>query len=170
MFGAISRAAALRKAAAGMALAVAASAVTLAPIEAAAADRTVTVNVTRFKALDRADELSAGDFFARVTINGKSQSTAVISDRAAVQPEWALSAVVPDGDVDVKLELIDKDVSVDDPIDINRISGKRDLDFTVNTRTCRIDGFAEVYKCGTTISRAGTERKKAEITFRVTVK
>lgn len=138
--------------------------------EAQAAKHEITLTVTRFKALDRADELSVGDFFARVTIDGGSQRTAVISDRAEVRPDWKLSKEVSPGVHTIKLELIDKDVAIDDPIDINRLPNKRDLDFTVDTRSCRIDGFAETYKCGATISRAGGERKKAEISFKVDVK
>lgn len=145
--------------------------VALQPTEAGAqgAKHEITVTVTRFKALDRADELSAGDFFARVTIDGANQQTAVISDKAEVQPNWKLSKEVSPGVHNVKLALIDKDVSIDDPIDINRLPNKRDLDFTVDTRSCKIDGFAQGYKCGATITRAGGERKKAEISFRVDV-
>lgn len=145
---------------------------TLQPTEAGAqaAKHEITLTVTRFKALDRADELSAGDFFARVTIDGARQQSAIISDRMEVQPNWKLSKDVSPGVHNVKLELIDKDVAVDDPIDINRLPNKRDLDFTVDTRSCRIDGFAQTYKCGATITRAGAERKKAEISFKIDVK
>lgn len=139
-------------------------------VGAQAAKHEITVTVTRFKALDRADELSAGDFFARVTIDGEKLTTPVISDRAEVQPDWKLSKTVSPGVHKVKLELIDKDVSVDDPIDINRLGNKRDLDFTVDTRSCKIDGFAQSYKCGATITRRGGERKMAEISFKVDVK
>ncbi|AHB50265.1 hypothetical protein W911_12635 [Hyphomicrobium nitrativorans NL23] len=165
------RAARVCAAGAGFA-AIAWAAAALQPTEAGAqaAKHEITVTVTRFKALDRADELSAGDFFARVTIDGASQQTAVISDKAEVKPDWKLSKEVKPGVHKVKLELIDKDVSVDDPIDINRLPNKRDLDFTVDTRSCKLDGFAQSYKCGATITRAGTERKKAEISFKVDVK
>ncbi|HRO50770.1 MAG TPA: hypothetical protein PLW75_11575, partial [Hyphomicrobium sp.] len=92
----------------------------LQPTQAGAqgAKHEITVTVIRFKALDRADELSAGDFFARVTIDGASQQTAVISDKAEVQPNWKLSKDVTPGVHNIKLALIDKDVSIDDPIDI----------------------------------------------------
>lgn len=137
---------------------------------AQAAKHEVTLTVTRFKALDKADELSAGDFFARVTIDGQKLTTSVISDRAEVRPDWKLSKSVSPGVHKMKLELIDKDVSIDDPIDINRLGNKRDLDFTIDTRSCVIKGFATDYKCGAMISRAGGERKMAEISFRVDVK
>jgi hypothetical protein len=127
----------------------------------------ITVKVTGFKPLDKADELSNGDFFARVTINGASEVTKTITtDKSEVHPDdWKITKTVPAGVHKVRVELIDKDVSVDDPIDINRVDGKRDLDFTVDTRSCRIEGFSETYSCGTTIRRTGTENKKAEISF-----
>lgn len=152
--------------------AVTLGALVLQPSKAGAqsAKHEITLTVVRFKAIDKADELSAGDFFARVTIDGSKQITATVSgDRAEVQPNWKISKSVSPGVHKVKLELIDKDVSIDDPIDINRLGNKRDLDFTVDTRSCVIGGFASDYKCGATITRAGGEKKMAEISFKVTV-
>ena len=57
----------------------------------------------------------------------------------------------------------------DDKIDINRITPKRDLDFTVDTRRCRVIGFANSFRCGDAIHRSGSEAKKAEIVFYVDV-
>ena len=172
MFGVGLKAAVRGLSLAGTGLAVIGAVLTWAPSEAAAQKtHEVTVTVTRFKALDRADELSQGDFFARVTINGKAKSTDVVSDKAEVHPKnWELSTSVPPGVHNVKLELIDKDLSVDDPIDINRVAKKRDIDFTIDTNSCRIEGFQQEYKCGATITRSGTENKKADISFKVTVK
>jgi hypothetical protein len=138
---------------------------------AAQGKQELTVTITKFHALDRADDLSQGDFFARVTIDGEAKSTGQISDQAEVTPkDWVISKSVSPGVHKVKLELIDKDVSVDDPIDVNRVDKKRDIDFAVDTKSCRIEGFSEVYKCGATITRAGGETKKASISFTVTVK
>lgn len=173
MLGAISRIKSRHAIAMGAGLAAFAMTVAaVGPNEAGAqsASHEITVTVTRFKALDKADEMSAGDFFARVTINGKVKDSAIISNKSEGTPNWQISTSVPPGVRDVKVQLIDKDVSIDDPIDINRVASKRDLDFTVDTRSCRIDGFAQAYKCGATISRAGTETKKAEISFKVSVK
>lgn len=130
----------------------------------------IVITVTKFKALDRADDLSDGDFFARMRINGKAAFSPVLTGQAEYTPNWKLTLPAKSGVNEVNLSLIDKDVSVDDPIDINRVANKRDLDFTVNTKTCRIEGFAETYKCGQTITRAGSEKKKATISFTVTVK
>jgi hypothetical protein len=144
------------------------SAMAMAPSGASAAE--IVITVTKFHALDRADDLSSGDFFARMKINGKAAFSPVLSGETVFTPNWKLTLPAKSGSNDVNLSLIDKDVTVDDPIDINRVDNKRDLDFTVNTSTCRITGFAETYKCGQTITRAGSETKKASISFKVDVK
>jgi hypothetical protein len=130
----------------------------------------VTVTVHRVAAIDKIDAASRPDFYARVTIAGNRQTTQFIKDKVDISPNWQISAAVPPGRTLVKVEILDKDISVDDPVDINRLAGKRDLDFTVDTRNCRIDGFANGYKCGDKITRAGDQRKGAEITFSVSVK
>lgn len=135
---------------------------------AALADE-IIVRVTSVKGLDKVDELSGGDYFARVTIDGEAQSTPVVKE-TKFKPDWKISKSVSSGEHKVKLELIDKDIAEDDPIDINRLNNKRDLEFKVNTRTCKIEGFSSTQKCGTTITRTGTENKKAEISFKVSVK
>ncbi|MGE0025168.1 MAG: hypothetical protein AB7S70_16230 [Hyphomicrobium sp.] len=149
------------------ALAVGAS-MALAAGPAAAAD--IVITVTKFHALDRADELSSGDFFARIKIKGKAAFSPTITGEQVFTPDWKLTLPASRGSNEVNLALIDKDLAVDDPIDINRVENKRDLDFTVNTKTCRISGFSESYKCGDTITRTGTQNKKAEISFTVDVK
>jgi hypothetical protein len=167
----------LRSAASGHALAVGAAvaAIGLSTVlssgEAAAqGSHEITVTVTRFQALDKADELSSGDFFARLRIDGKAAFSPELTGQSEFTPDWKLTLPASGGKVTVNLSLIDKDVSVDDPIDINRLPNKRDLDFTVDTRTGRIEGFSESYKTGQTITRAGTENKKASISFKVDVK
>ena len=81
-----------------------------------------------------------------------------------------MSKRVEAGRHNVKLEILDKDLTKSELIGINWVDGKRDLDFVVNTRMCRIEGFASTYKCNATISRAGNERKKAEVSFVVGVR
>lgn len=137
---------------------------------AAAKDPEVIIKVTNVRALDRADEFSDGDFFARVTINGEKLESPVVKQEGSIKPDWILSKKVKAGVVKVKFEIIDKDLSVDDPIDINRVDNKRDLDFTVNTKTRKIEGFSQTFKTGAKITRAGKEKKAAEVTFIVTVK
>lgn len=150
--------------------AAAAFGLSVAAGDAAAKDPEIIVTVTKFKALDRADDLSDGDFFAKITINGKAAFSPTLSGQKEFSPNWKLTLPAKGGTVNVKLELVDKDVSVDDPIDINRIDKKRDLDFTVSTGSCKIEGFSQTYKCGATITRAGGEKKKAVISFKVEVK
>jgi hypothetical protein len=130
----------------------------------------IEILITHVKALDAWDELSKGDSFARVTIGKDVQTTPVVEQKSEITPDWKIVHKVKPGKHDVKLELLDKDVSVDDPIDINKVANKRPLEFTVDTRSCRITGFSQSYKCGDKITRVGEETKKADITFVVKVK
>lgn len=129
----------------------------------------VQVTIHRLVALDKGDYFSGEDFFARVTIGGQVFQSERIRGKDAVAPNWRFAAVVPGGRTDVKIEVFDKDIAQNDPIDINRIDPKRDLDFVVNSRTCRIEGMSQAYRCGEIVRRAGNERKKAEMEFSVQV-
>jgi uncharacterized protein (DUF2141 family) len=147
------------------------AAVALTPTIAAAETlHEITVTIEKVKAADRIDNFSRGDFYARVTIDGDRQNTPFVRQNAEITPNWQISKKVKPGKYDVKVEIFDKDVSVDDKVDINRLGNKRDLDFAVDTRKCRITGFAQTYKCGQTITRTGSEKKAAELSFKVTVK
>jgi C2 domain len=134
---------------------------------AQASSRDVTVTITSVKAIDKLDVFSRADFYARVTINGQMQATQRVRQQNEIRPDWKITARVPSGRHNIKLEILDKDVTVDEPIDINKVANKRDLDFTIDTRSCRIGGFSSSYRCGNPITRAGTERKSAEVTFSV---
>lgn len=137
---------------------------------AAAKDQELILKITRVRALDQPDAFSKGDFYAKVTINGETIATKPVKQETSITPDWVVSKKVKPGIVNVKLAVFDKDMSVDDPIDINRIDNKRDIDFTVNTKTCKVEGFSSTYKCGAKITRAGKEKKAAEVTFIVMVK
>jgi hypothetical protein len=130
----------------------------------------IDIVITHVKALDAWDDLSKGDPFVRVTIGKDVQKTPVIEQQTDIKPDWKIVQKVKPGKHTVKLELLDKDVSVDDPIDINKVANRRPLEFTVDTRSCRIEGFSQTYKCGETITRIGEETKKAEISFVIKVK
>ncbi|MGD9805309.1 MAG: C2 domain-containing protein [Hyphomicrobiaceae bacterium] len=137
----------------------------------AAADE-IIVTVDSLQALDRIDPGGGpADFYAQVTIAGQVYRSPAIRRADVVRPNWTFSKRVRPGTYDVKLEIFDKDVfSKDDQIDINRLDGKRDLDFRVRTRPCQVLDFAEPYACrghGVTITRAGRENKSAEIRFTV---
>lgn len=140
----------------------------VAPGSAAAEE--IEIVISHVKALDKFDELSNGDSYARVSIGKDVQKSPVVTQKTEISPNWKIVQKVKPGTHNVKLEILDKDISVDDPIDINRIDKKRTLEFSVNTKSCRIEGFAQDYKCGEKITRAGQETKKAEITFAVNVK
>ena len=130
----------------------------------------ISINITRVKALDKIDELSKADFLARVTIAGEVILTPFIKNQDDVRPNWVVKKTVPPGVHKVKVEILDKDVTKNDLIDINRLDNKRDLDFEVNTRNCQITGFQQTYRCRSAIVRAGNEKKKAALTFKVDVK
>lgn len=138
---------------------------TAMPVLAQAAD--VTIRITHVKALDKIDAVSPADFVARVTLGGQPPCvTPVVKDKDEIRPkDWVCTFKVPAGVHEVKLQLADKDVSVSDPVDINRLASKRDLDFQIDTRRCIITGFSQVYACGARITRSGDQAKKAEITF-----
>jgi hypothetical protein len=155
--------------AAGLALATA-----LAATSAATATRAdeITINITRVKALDRIDVGgTAADFLARVTIAGEQFKTPPIKQRSDIKPDWKISKKVAAGEHAVKIEILDDDaLNPADAIDVNRVDNKRDLEFTIDTRSCKVSGFSEDYRCGRTIKRAGQEKKRAALEFRVSVK
>lgn len=133
----------------------------------------VTVVIERVTALDRIDPLGQADFLARVTIAGETFTTKRERRHDDLVPtNWSFTKTVAPGRHDVKIEIFDKDVlSRDDQVDINRVDPKRDLDFSVNTRSrpCRLPDFAGSPRCGSTIVREGGERKRARLSFRVEV-
>jgi hypothetical protein len=132
----------------------------------------ITVTIRSVKALDRSDWAGRGlaDFYAKVTIAGETFSVPPIKQQDLVLPNWKFTKAVAGGVHKVKVQVLDKDAVIDDVVDINRVTGKRDLDFTVSTGSCDIAGFASGYSCGDVITRAGTERKRAEVAFSVDVR
>lgn len=143
-------------------------------VVAQSANRQIVVTVHSVKPLDKYDELSLGDLFARMTINGQATSTDILKQTTqpgvVIRPKWKLSQSVAPGKHTVKFELVDKDLTVDDVIDINRLDNRRHLEFDVDTRTCRISGFLSAQRCKSRITRTGKEEKAAEVTFSVDVK
>lgn len=143
---------------------------TVAPASAQQSKELV-VTITGVRAIDKTDIFGKADFYAKVTIDGETTSTPVARQSDASRPFWVVAKRVSRGRHDVKIQLLDKDPGKpDDVIDINRVTNKRDLDFQVDTSTCRITGFSSTYRCNTTIVREGTERKKAEIQFKVSTR
>lgn len=131
----------------------------------------IVVNVDSLRAIDKLDVFSKADLFARITIAGETFTTKIARQQDWPKPGWQVSKRVPRGTHNVKIELFDKDLTKDDPIDINprKDKAKRDLDFTVSTPGCGISGLTAA-RCDRAIKRAGDERKAAEIVFVVSVK
>ena len=144
-------------------------AATVLPSAAAAEQLVITIHSV--KALDQID-VTPADFYVRAVIGGQIHLTERISQQNEIQPNWTIRETVGPGVVKVRLELWDKDLRIDDLIDINgrKDTSKRALDFSVNMRTCRVIGFKGSPRCGTRITRSGDEKKKAEITFSVAKK
>jgi hypothetical protein len=140
----------------------------LAPT-AATADE-IAVTIERVRGVGQADALSKSDFYARVTIAGQTFQTDLVRNQNDARPNWVIKKDVPSGVHDVKVEILDKDLTKSETIDITRTAGKRDLDFKVRTRRCNISGFSPSPACGQPIVRAGNEGKAAEITFSVNTK
>ena len=155
------------------ALIVAAAAAAMPTSASAQATQEITLTISKITALDRIDWGLAGDadFYAKVTIAGETFTTQRVRGKNAISPNWRITKAVAPGQHDVKVEIFDRDpLKPDDRVDINRLPNKRDLDFTVDTRSCTILGFASPFKCGRTIVRAGRDAKAAEIEFKVEVK
>jgi len=137
---------------------------------ASAGAQEISVRIIRVKALDKIDANSAADFYAQVTIAGETFKSEPIQDNDDIEPGWVFTKKVAGGVHNVKIAIIDKDVTKDDAVDVNRVGGKRDLDFRVHTGRCIITGFSEPYRCGATIFRSGYEKRRAEVSFVVNVR
>ncbi len=152
-----------------MCFGLSALAVSAAPNTAHAHEVVVTIH--KVKAIDRIDTTPA-DFFARVTIDGTEQETKKIRQDNDISPNWEIKQAVSTRRPDIKIELWDKDLALDDLVDINgrKDMSKRHQDLSVDTKSCRVYGFRGRPRCGTKITRSGDEKKSAEITFSVDVK
>ena len=131
----------------------------------------VVVTIHEVKAIDKIDQTPA-DFFAKVMIDGNVESTKKVRQDNHIKPNWVVKQEVSTRRPDIKIELWDKDLALDDLVDINgrKDISKRHQDLSVDTKTCRVYGFRGSPKCGTKITRSGDEKKIAEITFSVDVK
>jgi hypothetical protein len=161
----------VRNAALAAAIAALPAGFAIAATEASAqAMHEITITIAHVKALDQFDLFSKGDFFAKMTVDGQTQQTAVIKQQAEIRPNWVLTQKVPAGKHDVKLELFDKDLTKSDSVDVNPLDSNRVLEAVIDTKRCRISGYGRSYRCGGTITIAGKERKAAAMTFKVAVK
>ncbi len=146
-------------------------AVVASPLVAQAPQRDVIVTVRSVKALDKLDVFSKADFFAQATIAGGAPIVSPVAKQAEqITPNWSLVKRVAPGRHTIRLEIFDKDLTKNEPIDINRLPNKRALDFTIDTRNCFVGGFSQAHRCGDVIVRGGAENKKAEVAFTVEVR
>lgn len=141
-----------------------------------AAAEEVIITVEHVRALDKIDSVLAGqaDFYAQVTIDGKTIKSKGIKRHDDISPGWVMAVPVSRrGNFPVKLEIYDHNVLKKPTlVDINRLPDKRDLDFNIvieGPGRCTVKGFANDFPCHAVIKRAGDERRKAEVTFRVDV-
>ena len=130
----------------------------------------ITITIEKVRAIDQIDLFSKGDFYARGTIDKDVQTTPVAKQQAEIAPNWKIAHKVPAGKHTLKLEIFDKDVAADDPIDVNPLDKNRVLEATIDTRKCRISGYGKTSRCGATITVAGKEKKAAAVSFKVDVK
>ena len=137
---------------------------------AAVASNEITITITKVKAVDQIDAFSKSDFYARATIDQDVQTTPVARQQAEIMPNWKISHKVRPGRHNLKLEIFDKDISADDPIDVNPLDKNRVLEATIDTRRCRVSGYGKSYRCGSIVTVTGREKKAAEVTFIVDVR
>ena len=137
--------------------------------DAPAATFAVQVDIRRIAAIGSFGE--APDFYAKVTVNGRTTKGRVVDDNRLVSPYqmFTFSGEAADR-IPVHIELWDEDGGLrfrDDRVDINPGRSKV-LDFTLNTRTGTITGDISS-RTGRTINVAGTPDEAAAMSFVVDV-
>ncbi|QBQ54971.1 hypothetical protein [Nitrosococcus wardiae] len=135
----------------------------------------VTVIIERVEQLECVDETlwwcgSAGDFYAKVTLDGTSFQSNSIGDDADISPNWSFRHTVSSRRIPIRLEIWDSDGGLrfgDDHVDITSGSG-RNLDVNLNLDSCAITGGVSG-TCGATLVSSGTSDDRARIHFRIEV-
>jgi uncharacterized repeat protein (TIGR01451 family) len=85
------------------------------------------------------------DWFARVFIDGGPANPPRLDgpdDRGSIRPNWVFTKVVPDSqqNVDVRIQIWDRDDGSDDLADSTPQIGDKNLDFTIDTLTNAVSG------------------------------
>jgi hypothetical protein len=146
---------------------------TLVAPSTALAQKEITLTIERVKALDCLDEIgllcgSDADFYAEVGIGDAAFTTGVELDDDDITPGWKFRKIVPDGVVDVHIEIWDEDdINADDHVDVTSNAG-RTLNLNVDVDACTITGEA-TGNCGATIVSTGNDDDNADLEFRVDV-
>lgn len=141
----------------------------------AAAPLTVTVTIDRVRMIDEIEEcFLAGDadFYAVITIDGRRHRTGTIGGQDDIRPGWRHQVAVDPAltIAPISLEVFDEDggaCDADDHADISG-DGDRNLDLSVNLRSCAISGD-RAGGCWRPLSAAGTQDDNAAIDYRVDV-
>lgn len=143
-------------------------------------DEPVTVKITRMRQTSNLDPdplflTNEADFKSRVTIDGKVFNGSKFSGKDNLDPgtAWTFSNTVGQigGLIPITIEMLEEDSgSPDERVDINPLSGKRDLNFFLNLQTGEI--FSTESGTGQrlgfvnqTITLGGSERDRGEISF-----
>ncbi|MGL5083087.1 MAG: FG-GAP-like repeat-containing protein [Microcoleaceae cyanobacterium] len=104
-------------------------------------DEPVTVSITRMKTVDNLDGSFTGeaDFRSTVTIDGKVFPGKKFEGDDDLNPgtAWTFTNTSSQlgGIVPLKIEIIEEDTGPDTRVDINPLSGKKDLNFFLNVQT-----------------------------------
>jgi hypothetical protein len=129
----------------------------------------ISVRIEKIVALDVANWTSPADFFARISIDGKSIQTPVVLNQNDISPNWEYREIAVGGGVRrIRIEVLDEDVTFNDPIDVNPQAGKRELDLTIDTSAlpCVVAGDV-TGSCNSSIISAGSESGRASLQFRI---
>lgn len=117
----------------------------MAPSTFVPLNHNVTVTVHRVAQIDNLDKFDVdpdrADFYAQIWIAGEEHKTKNFSFDDG-RPYWTFTAEAS-GKVAIRIKLLDDDGGMeekDDFVDINRRKGKKDLNFTFNSKTGRITG------------------------------
>ena len=132
----------------------------------------ITVRIERIVALDPADYGGPADFFARLTIDGVQYQTPIIWENNDISPNWEYPHLVSGAGVRrIGIEVLDKDFSYDDLIDVSPVVGKRTLDLIINTSAlpCRVTGDV-AGRCDSSLTTEGAELGRASLRFSINAK
>ncbi len=123
----------------------------------------VTVDLTRVRAIDNPDTGWFGDdadYYSKITIDGSTKTTGVISNNNDISPtNWTHTRVVSGNSryVSIGIEIFDKDgglAGADDRIDVDNKAGYRDINLWYDLLTNQITGDVNGWG-GSTLSSTG---------------
>ncbi|MEM9449268.1 MAG: C2 family cysteine protease [Cyanobacteria bacterium P01_E01_bin.6] len=136
----------------------------------------VTVDLTRVKAINNPDNGWFGndaDYYSKITIDGSTKTTGVISNDNDISPSnWKYTRTV-DGTsryVSIGIEIFDKDGGLagsDDRIDVDSKSGYRDINLWYDLLTNQVSGDVSGLGGSTLSSTGAGDSNKAKAWFNI---